>query len=263
MTTTTQPTRRSITAENHEWWLMGLMDGQLSEAERSEAEALLAAHPEWRDELEELANPALRITPQAATLPGRDRLLKAVPLWPRRAVAAAAAAVVLAGGALLWPHGSEGAQVAMTHTEATVPATSADTAAEPSPNTAAVPSANTAAASAQPEESPNIIKESPAVAPVRHPQSPQSPRQAADEPQTAAPQPDPTPMQGSGLAEATPDAPVAPDEGTAPEPLLPPDAGTRGARTVAVVGVTVDDARLALTLWEQIYGERPSVAQEL
>lgn len=258
MTTTTQPTRRSITAENHEWWLMGLMDGQLSEAERSEAEALLAAHPEWRDELEELADPALRVTPQAATLPGRDRLLRAAPLWPRRAVAAAAAAVVLAGGALLWPHGGESAKVAMTHTEATVPATSTDT--------EAAPSDNTAAASAQPEEDHNIIIEPPAVAPVRHPQSPQSPRQAADEPQTAAPQPEPVPMQGSGLAEATPDtpvAPVAPDEGTAPEPLLPPDAGTRGARTVAVVGVTVDDARLASTLWEQIYGERPSVAQEL
>lgn len=88
-----------ITQENYEGWLMRYADDALNSAERDEVERFLEAHPELREEMEEVAS--VRVTPVVATMPGKERLLHREPaaVWHR--VAAAVALLLVAGGAWL------------------------------------------------------------------------------------------------------------------------------------------------------------------
>lgn len=81
--------------DQEEYLLMRYADGEVSESERAEAEALLAARPELREEMEAVA--AVRVTPPVAVMPGKKQLLKkaAVPVWGHVAAAAVMAAVAV------------------------------------------------------------------------------------------------------------------------------------------------------------------------
>lgn len=104
-----------ITMENYEGWLMRYADGELTGAERAEAEAFLAEHPALREEMEAVA--AVKVTPPVAVMPNRERLLRrtAVPVWGR---VAAAVAVAVAALWLLMPTAEEPATVAIRMSEA-------------------------------------------------------------------------------------------------------------------------------------------------
>ena len=89
-----------ITMENYEGWLMRYADGELNAAERQEVERFLAAHPDLREELDEVSS--VRVTPLVATMPGKERLLRREPAGVWRRVAAAAALLVVAGTTLFF-----------------------------------------------------------------------------------------------------------------------------------------------------------------
>lgn len=87
-----------IDDEYIEGLLMRYADGELTDAERAEAETLLAAHPELREELETVAG--VKVTPPVAVMPHKERLLHhSAPTWWRHAAAAAA---MLAVSVLAW-----------------------------------------------------------------------------------------------------------------------------------------------------------------
>lgn len=67
-----------ITDENFEGYLMRYADGELGADEAAMVEAFLDTHPEFRDELEAITDPSLKITPPLVTMPGKEKLLKPV-----------------------------------------------------------------------------------------------------------------------------------------------------------------------------------------
>ena len=60
-----------ITQENYEGWLMRYADDALNSAERAEVERFLEAHPNLREEMDEVAS--VRVTPVVAAMPGKER----------------------------------------------------------------------------------------------------------------------------------------------------------------------------------------------
>lgn len=102
-----------ITMENYEGWLMRYADGELNAAERQEVERFLAAHPDLREELDEVSS--VRVTPLVATMPGKERLLRREPAGVWRRVAAAAALLAVAGTTLFFLNRpAEGEMIAAT-----------------------------------------------------------------------------------------------------------------------------------------------------
>ncbi len=81
--------------EYDEGLLMRYADGELSDKERAETEARLAADPALREELEAIA--AVKVTPLVTAMPHKESLLHrtVVPLWWR--VAAAVVVLVAVG----------------------------------------------------------------------------------------------------------------------------------------------------------------------
>ncbi|MBQ9588168.1 MAG: hypothetical protein IJR26_09980 [Bacteroidales bacterium] len=88
-----------ITTENYEPYLMRYADGELADAERLQVEAFLEQHPELRRELEELCDPAIRVTPPLATMPDKKSLMhREAHAWLR--VAAVIVFFIMAAGAV-------------------------------------------------------------------------------------------------------------------------------------------------------------------
>lgn len=88
-----------ITQENYEGWLMRYADDALNSAERAEVERFLEAHPNLREEMDEVAS--VRVTPVVAAMPGKERLLHREPVAVWHRVAAAVALLLLSGGVWL------------------------------------------------------------------------------------------------------------------------------------------------------------------
>ena len=114
-----------ITTDNYEGYLMRYADGELPEKERAEVESFLTAHPELREELAEISDPALRVTAPLVTMPNKERLMHPVrpsaKIWLR--IAAAVAFILFAAGVVrsLMPHPSSPTLVAKkTHTNTTI-----------------------------------------------------------------------------------------------------------------------------------------------
>lgn len=63
-----------ITKDNCEGWLMRYADGALSPEERIAVEEFLAAHPEMKEEMDEVA--AVKVTPVVAAMPGKELMMK-------------------------------------------------------------------------------------------------------------------------------------------------------------------------------------------
>lgn len=110
-----------ITDENFEGYLMRYADGELGAEEAAMVEAFLDTHPEFRDELEAITDPSLKITPPLVTMPGKEKLLKPVaaakvfdgrPVWIGMA---ASIAILLVFGIVLRMGPQNGGTIVARH----------------------------------------------------------------------------------------------------------------------------------------------------
>jgi len=171
-----------ITQENYEGWLIRYADDALSSAERAEVERFLEAHPELREEMEEVA--AVRVTPVVATMPGKERLLHREPaaVWHR--VAATVALLLVAGGAWLLLDRPTDAPMQVTRVEVPVasvlPAEIEEIEPEcyPLKKQPLQPSPDVSIAEPQPEEEASVIVEE-LIAAVEEPTEPAQPEDEA------------------------------------------------------------------------------------
>lgn len=221
-----------ITMENYEGWLMRYADGELNAAERQEAERFLAAHPDLREELDEVSS--VRVTPLVATMPGKERLLRREPAGVWRRVAAAAALLVVAGTTLFFLNRpAEGEMIA-----ATAPVAS-PTAPLPASPTTPLPQ----------ERGVDSISVSPVD--LARPASPQAAEKYLAEAGTDAP-------HSPEYLEHTerPDYPVEPERLENLAKLDSPDTleapPVPAPRPTATLGIVVEDARLASNPWREL-----------
>lgn len=217
-----------ITMENYEGWLMRYADGELNAAERQEVERFLAAHPDLREELDEVSS--VRVTPLVATMPGKERLLRREPAGVWRRVAAAAALLVVAGTTLFFLNRpAEGEMIAE------LPASTDTPASPPAP----LPQ----------ERGVDSISVSP-VDLVR-PASRQAAEEHLAEAATDAP-------HSPEYLEHTerPDYPVEPERLENLAKLDSPDTleapPVPAPRPTATLGIVVEDARLASNPWREL-----------
>ena len=193
-----------ITMENYEGWLMRYADGQLEADEQRDVVLFLNAHPELREELDEIS--AIRVTPLVATMPGKERLLRREPVvWLRR-VAAVGALIIVAGAAtLFFRHPAERPLVAKRApaTTATAMPSSADfpldsVARHPRQTIVAVRPPVTREADLVENERENSVAETPSVEPLVAEMT----EQTTDTPAVAAPLPPVTVIQGYVVRDA-------------------------------------------------------------
>ncbi len=221
-----------ITMENYEGWLMRYADGELNAAERQEVERFLAAHPDLREELDEVSS--VRVTPLVATMPGKERLLRREPTGVWRRVAAAAALLVVAGTTLFFLNRpAEGEMIA-----ATAPVAS-PTAPLPASPPAPLPQ----------ERGVDSLVDSPAA--LARPASPQAAEKYLAEAGTDAPH-NPEKLEKLERLEylvelerldnlAKLDSPDTLEAPPVPAP-----------RPTATLGIVVEDARLASNPWREL-----------